>query len=371
MADGMVTALGLMSGTSMDGIDVAVLRTDGRAVGAAGAWATFPYEDGLRRRLGESVAAGEGLGPTAVAALEAAITEAHAEAVEAFLSEAGMVAAQIGVVGFHGHTLFHRPERRLTRQLGDGAWLAARLGIDVVNDFRSADVAAGGQGAPLVPLYHAALARSLEQPLAVLNIGGVANVTWISGERVLAFDTGPGNALIDDWALAHTGRPWDEGGRLAATGRIDARRLALLLAHDYFDRPPPKSLDRNDFRADAVAGLSPADGAATLAAFTAASVARAREHFPQAPRRWLITGGGRRNPILMAMLSERLGVPVEPVEAVGWRGDALEAEAFAFLAVRSLAGLSISLPETTGAPRPMTGGVVHRAPHADASRRRA
>ncbi len=279
-----------------------------------------------------------------------------------------MASGAVAVLGFHGHTILHQPEAGRTRQIGDGALLAAETGIDVVCDFRARDVAGGGQGAPLAPLYHAALAAELAKPLAVLNLGGVANLTWIgagadeSEGAVRAFDTGPGNALIDDWAARHSGRPLDLDGALARAGRTDEAALASLLEDPYFARPPPKSLDRDAFDPGPVAGLSPADGAATLTAFSAAAVARALDHLPVPPRRWLVTGGGRHNPALMAALAERLEAPVAPVEAVGWDGDALEAQAFAYLALRSLEGLALSLPGTTGVARPMPGGVVHRAP---------
>jgi anhydro-N-acetylmuramic acid kinase len=225
-------------------------------------------------------------------------------------------------------------------------------------------VAAGGEGAPLAPLYHWARSGALEKPLAVLNLGGVGNVTWLGAEAdtMLAFDTGPANALIDDWALTHTGEPVDRDGALARAGQVDQRRLRRFLAHPYFQRKPPKSLDRDDFAGFVPTGLSPADGAATLTAMTAAAVARAAEHFPVPVRRWLVTGGGRHNPVLMAELARRLGLPVEPVERAGWDGDALEAQAFAYLAVRSQKGLPLSLPGTTGVPSPMGGGRLSSAP---------
>jgi anhydro-N-acetylmuramic acid kinase len=300
-----------------------------------------------------------------VAAVERELTEIHAAAVRALLAVDSVAPESVTVVGFHGQTILHEPHRRRTWQIGDGALLARLTGIDVVNDFRSRDVAEGGQGAPLVPLYHAALAAGLPRPLAVLNIGGVANVTWIgehgdTGE-LLAFDTGPGNALLDDWALRHTGRPVDSGGSLARAGRVNEPALATLLANPYFDLPAPKSLDRDAFDPAPLAGLSAADGAATLVAFTAASIARSAELFPRPVQRWLVTGGGRHNPVLMAALGKRLAVPVAPVEDVGWQGDALEAQAFAYLAVRSLRGLPLSVPGTTGVPRPMTGGQLHRS----------
>ncbi len=359
----MELALGLMSGTSMDGIDAAIIATDGEAVGAPVAALTIPYPDGLRATL--LAVAGDAARAEAdpLDAVERAVTEANAAAVRAVLAEAGLAADAIAVVGFHGQTILHRPQRRFTRQLGDGALLASLTGIDVVGGFRLADVAAGGQGAPLAPLFHAALARDLPRPLAVLNLGGVANVTVIGEDgTILAFDTGPANALIDDWVRRHTGRACDEGGRLARAGRIDRTRLGTLMAAPYFSRTPPKSLDRNDFPLTAVEGLPLEDGAATLAAFTIASVAAARAHLPRAPLRWLVTGGGRHNPVLMEGFAQALGVPVAPVEAVGWQGDALEAQAFAFLAQRSRRGLPLSLPTTTGVPAPMPGGVLHRRP---------
>jgi len=348
--------IGLMSGTSLDGIDAAFIETDGATKVVAGPSLTIPYDAAMRRRL-RSVLGGQG----PVAEVERALTEAHADAVRTLMTRHDL--GPIELLGFHGHTILHRPQARRTWQIGNGALLARLTGIDVVADFRSADVAAGGEGAPLAPLYHAALAGPLEKPLAVLNLGGVGNVTWIGeGEdAILAFDTGPGNALIDDWALAHTGRGVDLDGALAGAGRVDEAHLATFLAHPYFARRPPKSLDRDEFRAFLPSALGPADGAATLTAMTAAAVAQAARHFPAPARRWLVTGGGRRNPVLMAALAERLNAPVEPVEQVGWDGDALEAQAFAYLAVRSVLGLPLSLPRTTGVARPTTGGRLFRA----------
>ncbi|GAA4247073.1 anhydro-N-acetylmuramic acid kinase [Azospirillum formosense] len=352
----MQTVVGLMSGTSMDGIDAALVRTDGERRVEPLAFVTISYGDGFRADLRSCLG---GKGP--VEAVERALTDAHADAVRRLLAEAGTEAGAVDLIGFHGHTIFHDPAQRRTWQIGDGARLARATGIAVVDDFRTADVAAGGQGAPLVPLFHRALADALPRPLAVLNIGGVANVTWIGeGEDdVIACDTGPGNALVDDWVLSGQGARYDSGGALAARGNVDESALAALLAHPYFDLPAPKSLDRDAFDPAPVRGLSVEDGAATLTAFTAASVARIVPHLPDAPLRWLVCGGGRHNATLMGMLADRLGVPVDPVEAVGWNGDALEAEAFAYLAVRSRKGLPLSLPATTGVPRPMSGGRFH------------
>lgn len=357
MGDGLKTAIGLMSGTSLDGVDAALLRTDGVRVARTGVALELPY-DGATRGLLRSVLGGRGDVPAATLAL----TLRHAEAVAALLGRAGLSAAEVDVIGFHGQTIAHRPDEAMTWQIGDGALLAERTGIDVVCDFRSRDVAAGGQGAPLAPLYHAALAAQVEAapPLAVLNIGGVANVTWIEGERIVAFDTGPGGALLDDWILAATGAPFDRDGALARGGIADLARVDAALAHPYFARAAPKSLDRDAFAID-LDGLSAEDGAATLVAFTAAAVARGVEHLPTPPTRWIVTGGGRRNGTLLAALGGRLNVEVAVAEDLGWDGDALEAEAFAYLAVRSLAGLPLSLPETTGVSRPVTGGALHRA----------
>ena len=357
-------ALGLMSGTSLDGIDAALIRSDGAGQISMGAFLGLPYDPEMRRRL-RSVAGGQG--PVAEVARE--LTLRHAEAVRRLLKEAGVAPSEVRVIGFHGHTILHRPQDGRTWQIGDGELLAAETGIDVVADLRSNDVALGGEGAPLVPLYQAALAAALPRPLAVVNIGGVANVAWIGAQEgeVLAFDTGPGNALINDWVEQHGGDPLDRDGALARAGQVDEALLARLLDNPYFDRKPPKSLDRDDFSAAPAQGLSLEDGAATLTAFTAATIAKAAEHFPAPVERWLITGGGRHNPVLMAMLAARVGAPVEPVEAVGWQGDAMEAQAFAYLALRSLEGLPLTLPTTTGVSRPASGGELHRAPEGAAA----
>jgi anhydro-N-acetylmuramic acid kinase len=300
--------------------------------------------------------------PHSIRDAERLLTQAHAEAVKALLAKAGLTTDQVALIGFHGQTILHRPGMHWTWQIGDGALLARLTGIDVVNDFRSADVKAGGQGAPLVPLYHAALARkaALAPPLVLVNIGGVANVTYISGDLVLAFDTGPGNAPIDDWMHTHSGKPVDEDGAFAATGEVNDAALEKMLANPFFDRVPPKSLDRMDFGTDAVKDLSPADGAASLTAFTAASIAKARQHFPDPATTWIVCGGGRHNKTLMAMLKARVNAPVIAAEEAGWNGDTMEAEAFAYLAMRSKKGLPLSLPTTTGVQQPMTGGKLHR-----------
>jgi anhydro-N-acetylmuramic acid kinase len=358
-----------MSGTSMDGVDAALIETDGERVLSFGPALTLRYTPDQRATLRAAISAamGEGAMSTnaAIAEAEALLTATHAAAIAKTIDAAGLGAADIHYAGFHGQTVLHRPAQRLTWQIGDGGALAAEACVDIVYDFRTADVQAGGQGAPLVPLYHQALVAGLrtELPVAVLNIGGVANVTWVGPDgALLAFDTGPGNAALDDWALHHTGKPIDEDGQLAMGGRVDKTVLTAMLDNPWFDAAPPKSLDRMDFTTAPVRGLSAEDGAATLTAFTAWTVALAARHFPAPATRWLVCGGGRRNPVMMAALQEALQAPVEPVEAVGWRGDFLEAEAFAFLAARHLRDLPLSVPTTTGVPHPLTGGRLARKP---------
>lgn len=361
MADGPVWALGLMSGTSMDGVDAALIRTDGDAVTAVGPSLMEPYDEGFRDKLRAVLGARQRTGE--IQAVERELTLRHADAVRALLAVASIPVAEIAVVGFHGQTITHDPGNRFTWQIGDGDLLACETGIPVVYDFRSADVAAGGEGAPFAPAYHQAIMAGQAKPAVVLNLGGVGNVTWMDdGVMPIAFDTGPGNALIDDWLMTKADISFDEGGKLAAAGKVDRDVLARLLDHPYFDRVPPKSLDRNDFSADAASGLSLEDGAATLAAFTVESVARAP--YPKPPLSVFVTGGGRKNATLMRGLSEKLGVPVQPIEEAGYDGDALEAQAFAFLAVRHLRGLPTSFPSTTAVPAPICGGRLCHPPQA-------
>jgi len=367
---GLVDAIGLMSGTSLDGVDVALITTDGERIAAFGPTGYRPYTGAERALLREALAEGVKLTdrvsrPGVLADAEALVTRAHVQAVEAFLAAERIDRAEVAVVGFHGQTVLHRPEQRLTVQIGDGEMLARRLRLPVAYDFRAADVAAGGQGAPLVPVFHQALVRGLARPrpVAVLNVGGVANVTYVDGGDPVACDTGPGNALIDDFMRARTGHPLDRDGDQAARGQVDEAFVARVLAHEFFDLPCPKSLDRNAF-AFAHIGLpdfSVSDGAATLSALTAAAVRRVVDHLPASPRAWIVAGGGARNPTLMRMLAERLSpASVETADAVGWSSQYLEAQAFAYLAVRTLNGLPITFPKTTGIARPMPGGVVVR-----------
>jgi anhydro-N-acetylmuramic acid kinase len=357
-----VMAIGIMSGTSMDGIDVAALTTDGLDHVVLGPSATFDYPETLRSDLLAHLAEAGRFETESFPELEAAVTEAHADAALRFIHSFGIVRDDVAVIGMHGQTMLHRPERRFTCQLGNGQQAANRTGLPVVCRFRHADVAAGGQGAPLVPVFHRALAAQMKGPIMVLNLGGVANVTYIDGDTLIAFDTGPASALIDDFMRRRRGVAMDRGGELAAAGQADQKVLGALLSHSYFARKPPKSLDRNDFHtwSSAIDGLSDADGAATLTRFTVESVTAALRHVPCAPRRWLVTGGGRHNCAIMVGLEQALAVTVDPVEAVGWDGNGMEAHCFGYLAVRSLRGQPLSFPGTTGVPRPMPGGELFR-----------
>ena len=367
---GVVRAIGLMSGTSLDGVDVALIETDGERIAALGPTGYRPYSDAERALLRAALEEGVRLKdrwsrPGVLAEANAFVTRVHAAAVEDFLATERINQATIAIVGFHGQTVLHRPAARLTVQIGDGPALAKRLGMAVAYDFRAADVAAGGQGAPLVPIFHQALARDLDHPhpIAVLNVGGVANVTFVDGGDPVACDTGPGNALIDDFMRARTGAPLDRDGDQASRGHADENFVANALAHKFFDLPCPKSLDRNAF-AFANIGLpdfSVEDGAATLSALTAASVARVVRHLPEPPKAWIVAGGGARNPTLMRMLAERLKpATVETADAVGWSSQSIEAQAFAYLAVRTLNDMPITFPQTTGVAQPTRGGVVAR-----------
>lgn len=373
--------IGLMSGTSLDGVDAALIETDGEQVTRFGPGLERPFTTAERGALSLAVETArawrfEGPEPDFSRAARV-LEEVSAQAVRALAERAGLALSQIDLVGFHGQTVLHRapaPGRPgATRQIGDGSALAEALGAPVAWDFRSADVAAGGHGAPLAPVYHAALAdqAGLERPLGVLNIGGVANLTLIGRDGALAaFDTGPGNGLIDAFVESRTGRAFDADGALAAAGRVHEAAFAEYLDHAHFDAAGPRSLDRWDFDLEAVSNLSDADGAATLTAFTAKAVALGLEAAPERPQRLILCGGGRKNATLRALIEAATGLLVHTAEEVGWRGDLIEAEAFAFLAARVEAGLPLSFPGTTGVDHAMTGGRVSR-PRRPASGARA
>jgi anhydro-N-acetylmuramic acid kinase len=358
MTNGVLTAIGLMSGTSLDGVDAALIRTDGDSLVEPGQWVTAQYSDALRDRIRGVLGRKER--DESVDDAERGLTQHHIDVINKLLKDNGISYSDIDIIGFHGHTVTHNPNQRFTWQLGDARMLADRTKTDVVADFRLADVAAGGQGAPFAPLYHRVLAGDLDKPVAVLNIGGVANVTWIGEERLLAFDAGPGNALIDDWVARHDRGRFDRDGDFARGGTAAAPVVARMLGASYFVALPPKSLDRQDFDLALMDAQSLEDGAATLTAVTVGAIMSARAHFPKPAKKWLVTGGGRHNAYMMECLAKGLGATVEPVETVGWQGDALEAQAFGYLAARSLRGLPLSLPTTTGVPEPTTGGRLVR-----------
>ena len=364
--------LGFMSGTSLDAVDMAILETDGETISAYGPAGERKLSPATRAVVMEATQAAlnwprGARRPAVFDAAARAVAEEHLGAAREFLALHGISADSLDLAGFHGQTVLHeRPTpARIGRtvQLGDAGLLARGLGVPVAHDFRSADVASGGEGAPLAPIYHAALARmaGLATPVAVLNLGGVANITLIGeDDQMLAYDTGPANGMIDLWVQARSEARFDEGGRLAAAGLVHSVALAALLDHPYFAAPGPKSLDRYDFQLTPVEHLSLEDGAAPLTAFTAETVALAVRAAPALPTALIACGGGRHNPTLMVALRERVGVPVQSAEDVGWRGDSIEAEAFAYLAARTARALSISFPGTTGVTAPMTGGVIVR-----------
>lgn len=359
---GPVWALGTMSGTSLDGVDAAMVLTDGISVQEFGPSAYRPYTEAERGVI--RAAFGKWPGDPGVAEAAEVVEAAHAEVLARF--------SGAEVIGFHGQTLAHDPRGLGTHQAGNGALLAEVLGVPVVWDFRSNDVSLGGQGAPLAPFFHFACAKWAGEalPVAFLNLGGVGNVTWVDPRQALpeshgalmAFDTGPANAPVNDLMLARRGEAQDEGGTLAAAGRVDEGVVDAFLRHPYFFKMPPKSLDRNDFQAlsAAVADLSDADAAATLVACAAAAVAKGADHFPTPVARLLVCGGGRHNGAMMEALARRMQAEVHPVEDVGLNGDMLEAQAFAYLAVRVLHGLPTSGPMTTGVPATVGGGKISR-----------
>jgi len=348
----------------MDGIDLALVETDGRAQLKFGPTASFAFSSGDRAVLRAAVASARELTrrderPEPLAQAEDLVTRRHLEAVEQFLAAHKISPAAVDLIGFHGQTVLHRPDRGLTVQLGDGAFLARLAGIDVVYDMRAADLEQGGQGAPLVPVFHAALAQNsgFDGPIMFVNIGGVANITFCApGEPPIACDVGPGNALIDDLMFSRTGKAMDADGAAARAGRVDEAALVALLANPFFERKPPKSLDRNAFDAAPVAGLSLEDAAATLVAFTTEGVLSALSFLPRQPEMIVICGGGARNPAIVEDLCARACCPVRRAEDFGWDAQAIEAQAFAYLAVRSAKGLPLTFPGTTGVREPITGG---------------
>ena len=358
-------ALGFMSGTSAEGVDAAFIDTDGEAITAFGPTFYEPLASDerqiIRAAMAEAVERADACETQASSDAAAAITAAHLR----LLDRVPPNVPTIELAGFHGQTLFHRPPPAtspLTWQVGDPVAVANAIGAPVVCDLRQSDIAAGGQGAPLVPVFHRALVRrlKLEEPVAMLNVGGVSNVTYIDGDTLIAFDCGPGNAPIDEWAERTLGRHRDENGEYASRGRVDSGAVETFTAEPFFAAPPPKSLDRYGLVPNLPPGMSPEDEAATLTACVAAGIAAARSVLPAAPRRWIVCGGGGHNPALMKALKDALHVPVETADTYGLETDFIEAQAFAYLAVRSLKGLPITFPGTTGVAEPITGGRLVR-----------
>ncbi|MCY0147226.1 anhydro-N-acetylmuramic acid kinase [Hoeflea sp. G2-23] len=367
-------AIGLMSGTSMDGIDLAMLDTDGDAVVDRGASSFTAFDADFRKRLTAALETAKAITereerPGELAEIEIELTDRHAEAVEAFMARESLNRDDIDVIGFHGQTMLHRPRQALTVQLGLGARLAERLGIDVVYDLRARDMTMGGQGAPLVPAYHRALAAGLSgewaelRPVVFVNIGGISNITYIGSDDVLlAFDSGPGNALIDQWVTRHAGVPYDSGGAIASEGRVLSSLANQYLSSPFFTAKQRISLDRNDFLPPEDGQAELEDGARTLAFVTAAAIAKAQAHLPEKLKLWILTGGGRHNRMIVEDLTvaTRHSGQVIVAEQAGLNGDSMEAEAWAWLAVRSLRGLPLTYPGTTGVSEPATGGVLAR-----------
>lgn len=370
----MKTAIGLMSGTSMDGIDVALLHTDGENQVERGPNYYVPYDPQLRERWKRSLEVAKAITeraqrPGDLAESERMLTLCHAAAVKSFLSRNGLEPSDIDLVGFHGQTVLHRPDEALTVQIGDGALLAQELGVDVVYDMRANDMVFGGQGAPLIPVYHAALSANLpqtcESPVVFVNIGGISNLTFVGGDGTLsAFDSGPGNMLIDQWVEAHGGGAYDKGGRIAASGSVLPALAERYLQSPFFSGNVRRSLDRGDFLPPKVGEASLVDGARTLAHVTAAAILKSATHLPEPPKTYVVCGGGRLNAVIMrefADLAAGQGATVIAAETAGFDGGSMEAEAWAYLAVRSVRGLPLTFPGTTGVEKPVSGGVLASA----------
>lgn len=362
-------AIGLMSGTSLDGIDATLIKTDGIQVKPFGTPLNRVYSKQERDILKDALReARNEVRPTKknthINETEKLITDLHVEVVKELIEQNNLLAEDIDVIGFHGQTLLHGPAEGWSWQIGDGKRLAQELNIPVVSDLRGFDVANGGQGAPLLPVYHQSLfvGKEANYPVGLINFGGVANITWVGGgghDDLIAFDTGPANALLDDWIRKNTDMIYDEDGKVSAKGTIHQDLIDNWMDNEYFSALPPKSLDRDDFNVDEVNSLSLEDGAATLAAFSVECLKAASEQCPKAANNWYVCGGGSHNPTIMAMLNDALGGNVEPVSAIGFDGDYVEAEGFAYMAVRRLYDLPITFPGTTGISKPSTGGVLN------------
>ncbi len=355
----------------MDGIDAALIKSDGLDQLETGPNSFFAYKKETRDLLTEALEDAKAIGerserPGVLKEAERAVTDLHISAVKEFLDENSLSRSEIDLIGFHGQTVLHRPGDAVTVQLGDGKRLAKETGIATVYDLRANDMENGGQGAPLIPIYHKALAAGLPQPFAsqtpvvFVNIGGISNITYVDDDLV-AFDTGPGNALIDQWVQKAIGIPFDQGGMIAAEGNVSLKVVERFLENDYFARPLPKSLDRLDFNLDSLQGIGTEDGARTLARITAAAILKSVDHLPKEPKLWIVCGGGRHNPLIMMdlrQLAQQQGSKAISAEDAGLNGDMMEAEGWAYLAIRSAEGLPLTYPNTTGVKSPVSGGVI-------------
>ncbi len=392
------SAIGLMSGTSLDGVDIAWINTDGENIIKPLSFKTYPYSPeergAIRRAFGrksayiysrnckgchtdsaniESVgnAIGEKRNNDAkyldiVKTAEKIVTDRHIKSLADFLTENKIAVSSLDVIGFHGQTIFHSPEDKFTCQIGDSQKLANKIGVDVIADMRKADIDAGGQGAPLLPLYHRAITSKLDKPVAILNIGGVANMTWVGDNgAIMAFDCGAGNALMDDFIKQRTGDNFDAGGKIAARGKVDYGIIENIINDDFFSKGAPKSIDRDYWNIDCVSDLSLEDGLATLMEITVAGIKQSLKILPSYPRAIYVSGGGRLNTHLMDKLKADIGkefaINIEPIDKLGWNGDALEAQGFAYLAVRSVLSLPLTEPSTTGVCKPLTGGTLYKS----------
>ncbi|MBV2142921.1 anhydro-N-acetylmuramic acid kinase [Falsochrobactrum sp. TDYN1] len=364
-------AIGLMSGTSMDGIDIALLTTDGENRVERGPSHAMSYSDGFRARLKAALLDARSIAeradrPGILQRLERDLTLLHAVAIQDFLHEYGLKPEEIDVIGFHGQTVLHRPQEALTVQLGDGALLASETRIPVIYDMRAEDMRNGGEGAPLIPAYHTALSANLpiglEGPVVFVNIGGISNLTYVGEDGALiAYDSGPGNMLIDQWMELHEQGSFDAGGAVAMSGHVVGNIANRYLDHEFFKGNRRRSLDRGDFTVPAREEMSMVNGARTLAFVSAAAILRSASHLPATPRTYIVSGGGRKNQAIMAefsALAQCDDARVIDADNAGFDGDAMEAEAWAYLAVRSLRGLPLTYPSTTGCDRSVSGGVL-------------
>ncbi len=358
----LLTVVGTMSGTSFDGIDVALITTDGNKVTSLSNNFSVYYQERLRQNI-RRVLSGD-YDSKMLLDTEDEITLYHAQAINRLLKESGLDKEQVDLIGFHGQTIFHDSRTYKTWQLGNPSLLAELSGINVIADFRRRDMANGGEGAPLAPLFHAAIFSEATPPLAIINIGGVANITYLGRKNnIIAFDTGPGCALIDDWIYSRMQLKYDADGEVGSIGTVHYEILDSLMEDSYFSRKPSKSLDRNHFTSvfNNISNLNAADGVATLTHFTAKAIAAAKQFLPQNPVKWIISGGGRRNKYLMKILANDYGLDVQNIDEFFFKntklnGDFIEAQAFAFLAARSYLHLPLSLPSTTGTVKPVSGG---------------